>query len=443
MLNGKATVLAAVNTQAKIVTKVAVVPETLPPLSPHKSLPVTFDRVADTDSLSLTAGALGAVSVHLSGLLLEQAVVQDYTLVSSGAGSDVRFVLHLEILKTAAVAATGTASRDHHSTGPVMQPNAASLVSTAPSQAVNPVAPATRVRPAVAPAPEPVIETVVLRAPSPPAIQPSAASLVPPPVASDAEKSAHNNSSQTSSVVDPSSSRNEDKSAAPAITPVVHPDPMSVPLHTSAGEKPLPASSGAGALEAAADPPMPDYSSSPPLPCRLVDYFAVMVSQEVEFDPAVDGPSGSNVGAGDAASRRRRTGNIQYRYPKRNHADCPLPENVDWFAFPNGIAPMLQPTSAQSRPPIQNSVFVLSNVDGGTLGGRMYGCCLTAYRKEVEDSIASSGADDERDAGDGTAEASGVTVRTIPLVASMVLLTPTPMLCSFLCRLGGRLCCSS
>lgn len=64
---------------------------------------------------------------------------------------------------------------------------------------------------------------------------------------------------------------------------------------------------------------------------------------------------------------------------------------------------MLQPTASQSRPPIQHSVFVLSNVDGGTLGGRMYGCCLTAYRKEVEDAVGDADAPES--------DASGVTVR--------------------------------
>ena len=30
-----------------------------------------------------------------------------------------------------------------------------------------------------------------------------------------------------------------------------------------------------------------------------------------------------------------------------DHADCPMPEAVDWFIFPEGIAPIVQPTAAQ------------------------------------------------------------------------------------------------
>jgi hypothetical protein len=166
----------------------------------------------------------------------------------------------------------------------------------------------------------------------------------------------------------------------------------------------------------------------------VVDYFAVMVSAEVpmteeelqaeaeaqasgqgqsldSLDDMEDHPyhpddadalGGRDTGATWAAAHplRRRIGRQQFRYPKTDHADCPLPENVDWFIFPAGIAPIVRPTRSGGgaggppaaeairsvdRPATRRSVFVLSNAGGGTLGGKMYGCCLTAYRNEVED----------------------------------------------------------
>ena len=45
---------------------------------------------------------------------------------------------------------------------------------------------------------------------------------------------------------------------------------------------------------------------------------------------------------------------------------------------------MPRPARLQSRPPTRHSAFVLSNVGGGPLNTRMYGVCLTAYRKEAE-----------------------------------------------------------
>lgn len=165
-------------------------------------------------------------------------------------------------------------------------------------------------------------------------------------------------------------------------------------------------------------------SGSSTLPCRLVDYFCVMVSAELpeQHQGGGGGKSGSGgEGGGDGGDReaylaedgdggaagdsdvdsdtdeagcrtspldasappyRRRIGRIQYRYPKADHADVPLPESADWFIFPNGIAPIVQPARGANRPPTRRSAFVLSNVAGATLGGRMYGCCLTAYRRE-------------------------------------------------------------
>lgn len=370
---GQATVLAAVNTQAKVVPKVRVVAGAPPSESPTPTT-VFFDRVVDADVLSLTAGALGAISVPLRGLILEERSVQDHALVSSGSGghSDVRFVLHLELLKTTTAAAS-TASRGGAGASRVVPTLAPSKATSAASGA----AAATTSEPA------PIIETVVLRAPPP----------VPPPLPAVAL--------ETVPLVLP-----------PPLPPP--PEPLGPSLNSVATPAPCEAAPDAHAsvraLVEAAVAAAPGLVSGPALPCRLVDYFAVMVSQEVPFDPTVDGSAsviGGGVGAA-ASSRRRRTGTIQYRYPKRNHVDCPLPDNVDWFAFPNGIEPMLQPTAAQSRPPIQHSVFVLSNVDGGgALGGRMYGCCLTAFRKEIEDRVS----DDGDGAGSTAVDASGVTVR--------------------------------
>ncbi len=59
VLLGQATVLAAINSQAKVLSKVKIVIGEIPaPLPPSNA--VYFDRVRDSDSLSLTAGALGA-----------------------------------------------------------------------------------------------------------------------------------------------------------------------------------------------------------------------------------------------------------------------------------------------------------------------------------------------------------------------------------------------
>ena len=163
---GQATVLAAVNTQAKVVAKVRVVAG-VPPSEPPTPATVFFYRVVDADVLSLTAGALGAISVPLRGLVLEETSVQDHALVSSGSGghSDVRFVLHLELLKTTTVASSAAskggagASRGVPTSAPSKATAAAAGASAVPSSE-----------------PVPIIETVVLRAPPP--VPPP-----PPPVA--------------------------------------------------------------------------------------------------------------------------------------------------------------------------------------------------------------------------------------------------------------------
>ena len=192
---------------------------------------------------------------------------------------------------------------------------------------------------------------------------------------------------------------------------------------------------------------------------RVVDYFAVMVSTEVNLPEGVDpdvvaAVSGSNhnyafdsrganhrvqhitsaaaaaaaaaAATGDGATTTtgsdasasvlddstlleeagrgvlRRVGKLQYRYPKHDHADCPMPESVDWFIFPNGIAPIAQRAASQSRPPTRKSEFVLSNVGGGALNSKMFGCCLTAYRKEAEEEA--DGDDFDEEEGEGVDE---------------------------------------
>lgn len=359
-----------------MITKVKVVVDSI---ANANTVPaVTFEHVQDADTLSLTAGALGAVSVPLKNLAPDRLSSQDHVLVSSSSSSpDVRFVVQLELLRTV-------------STGPAPRTSAQSGGSLRQPLSVPRIAEHDRARAAQAPpvAQAAVFETVVLRAPSPPRATTSPPA-VPTVDASDVQPSAS----------EPSAS--EPSTAAPVTADLAG--------TTTATDTPAPVAqasdstvdSDATAVRAAVQSALaaiPSLAQGPALPCRLVDYFAVMVSQETPHDP---------LATGDMTEPRRRTGNIQYRYPKRDHADCPLPGNVDWFAFPNGIAPKLQPTNAQSRPAIQHSVFVLSNVDGSGAGGggRMYGCCLTAYRKEIEDLVDSVGDEGDSDA------ASGVTVR--------------------------------
>lgn len=220
----------------------------------------------------------------------------------------------------------------------------------------------------------------------------------------------------------------------------------------------------AAALAAADAGSGPTPSTSLTLPVRLVDYFCVMVSAELPPAPdggaqagGVDGGEGisddraayllrsgaggddgvtgtggdaldsdtdeagfSTASAGEsggdsaaaaaaaAARRQRRIGRIQFRHPKADHGDCPLPESVDWFIFPNGITPVVQRRAQQARPPTRRSVFVLSNVSGATLGGRMYGCCLTAFRKETDDEEEEDGEDGDEGAVGGRADGGDV-----------------------------------
>jgi hypothetical protein len=154
----------------------------------------------------------------------------------------------------------------------------------------------------------------------------------------------------------------------------------------------------------------PSNAPGSALPCRVVDYFGVMVSAD-PFVATEDNDQGDSAevdeetpayhpydSEGDeplAAKRddrvrakysRRRIGRLQYRYPKTDHEDVVLPGNVDWFIFPNGISPIVQPTHAQTRPPTKRSVFVLQNVSTSRdVCATMYGCCLTAYRKEIDE----------------------------------------------------------
>ena len=87
------------------------------------------------------------------------------------------------------------------------------------------------------------------------------------------------------------------------------------------------------------------------LPSPLSHIPAPLSIDGDRWDGGEEGGGGDDGGAVEAAGRGvlRRVGKIQYRYPKVDHADCPLPDSVDWFIFPNGIAPIAQPTARQVR----------------------------------------------------------------------------------------------
>jgi len=162
--------------------------------------------------------------------------------------------------------------------------------------------------------------------------------------------------------------------------------------------------------------------SGPPLPTRLVEYFGVMVSSPINIE---NGNSDEN-NNGDLASssalnttptpylhplddkenddyddtsdaeeyeegkRTRREGRgapsprqsfLQFRRPKVDHNDFHLPENLEWFIFPDGIKPIRKrraTTTSAIRPKTSSSVFVLTD-EGGR---KVYGVCLTAFRRE-------------------------------------------------------------
>jgi WD40 repeat protein len=97
---------------------------------------------------------------------------------------------------------------------------------------------------------------------------------------------------------------------------------------------------------------------------------------------------------------KKRVGRIQFRYPKADHPDLPLPESsADWFIFPNGVCPIV----ARDRPRTRKSVFVQTNVGtgkgGNASGMQWYGCCLTAFRQEALADDADE--DDEAEGGEG------------------------------------------
>ena len=114
------------------------------------------------------------------------------------------------------------------------------------------------------------------------------------------------------------------------------------------------------------------------LPTRLVDYFGVVVTS----------PQGS----------RARTSTLQFRRPCRDHADLALPDNLDWFLFPDGI----WPTRQQVRPDAVEFAFVLTDA----VGLKLYVVCRTTYRCEGgpgEDDGDDIGAAVRPGAGDGGA----------------------------------------
>jgi hypothetical protein len=97
-----------------------------------------------------------------------------------------------------------------------------------------------------------------------------------------------------------------------------------------------------------------------PLPCRLVDYCVVIGPTIVEAT-AIDGD--------DVV-----TPSIVYRYPKNSHEDLPLPEKLDWFAFPSGYK--TYPASSTSRALLPRLFTFVLTVEPNI---RVYGICLVSF----------------------------------------------------------------
>ena len=125
------------------------------------------------------------------------------------------------------------------------------------------------------------------------------------------------------------------------------------------------------------------------LPARLVDYFGVMVAAPEEDEGEKEG---------EPPPRRQAGGILQFRRPKVDHADLALPENLDWFLFPDGIEAVL----ARRQPAPRSSAFALTDA----AGLRMHCVCLTAFRR------------DEGGAGEGSG--GGVEARWWPVVLFML-----------------------
>ena len=136
------------------------------------------------------------------------------------------------------------------------------------------------------------------------------------------------------------------------------------------------------------------------MPTRIVDYFGVMVTassiggkenysstscdsvSDVETYEGSDF-SGDDNGPAAHVHRPQREAVLQFRRPKKDHADLSLPSNLSWFFFPDGIKPIIlnkscDPSGATERPATLSSSFVLTN----DTGQKIYCVCLTAFRRE-------------------------------------------------------------
>jgi hypothetical protein len=94
------------------------------------------------------------------------------------------------------------------------------------------------------------------------------------------------------------------------------------------------------------------------LPCRLIDYCVVIGPKIVE--PKEEGGDDVVVPS------------IMFQCPQESHADLPLPEKLDWFAFPSGYKTFAASSTSRNLLP-RTFTFVLtqSNI-------RVYGICLTS-----------------------------------------------------------------
>ena len=136
------------------------------------------------------------------------------------------------------------------------------------------------------------------------------------------------------------------------------------------------------------------------MPTRLIDYFGVMVTaastkgkesyhstgRDNETDADEDaGMNSDDSGPSTHSSSPQRDAVLQFRRPKKDHADVSLPSNLSWFFFPDGIRPLVLDMSGDTsrsteRPATRSSSFVLTN----DTGQKNYCVCLTAFRLERE-----------------------------------------------------------
>ncbi len=163
-----------------------------------------------------------------------------------------------------------------------------------------------------------------------------------------------------------------------------------------------------------------------PVTYRMGD--AVVSAHEDDSDEGESGEAGSRRGGGGGAAAlrratprrpyKRRSGALQYRYPKTDHSDLPFSANNAFMLFPSGIAPI----QCAARPPSRRSMFVTAlagDTRKGELGGKMFCVCLTSYRLEEEDAGGSGGGGDGASAGAGGA-AEGAESQWWPVVLYML-----------------------